>query len=115
MKDCKECIIQAMAAHGWHKDRLVDALTKYYRTNADPSKQASFWIQHSKELEAFRIGFGDFTSAGENVLSTASLIVPEYLEVPEIKALVDDFLEDIERRIASAYCMKVPGRLAARP
>lgn len=103
-----EHITNAMTAHGWQKDRIVDAFTKQYETNVDPTKQASFWLTRNSEGNGWRISHGDFTSAGDNVLSTASLDLRDGLDVPEIASKIEAFLEDVDRRIKSAYCMRVP-------
>ncbi|MBS4020029.1 MAG: hypothetical protein KGZ68_17540 [Dechloromonas sp.] len=102
----KPCIVNAMAAHGWHKDRIVDAFIKHF-PSVVVSTQGSIWLRHEPEAQRWWLMDGNFTSAGENVLAGCFAIVTHQMSPAEIEQTIAKHVKEMERRIAGAFSVRL--------
>jgi hypothetical protein len=104
----KKQIVGRLAVHGWLKDRTVDAFSKTFRTAVAP-KSASLWLRFAGDRESWWLTHGDFTSAGENVLATASVFLSSRATAEEVSESIDNLVEELENRIAQAWSVRLLG------
>ncbi|WP_425953145.1 hypothetical protein [Ralstonia pseudosolanacearum] len=109
----KDLIVDCLARFGWRKDRIVNAFSKTFETVVAPSK-ASIWLKFDQECNRWWLTNGDFTSAGENVLAAAYAIFPVGMPQNEIERTIAAFVDEMERKIAGAYSVRLLGLLGNR-
>jgi len=102
----KDMIVDCLAQFGWQKDRIVDAFSKAFETVVAP-KQASIWLSFNQECNRWLLTNGDFTSAGENVLSASYAIFPVGTRKNEIEQTIAALVAVMERKIAGAYSVRL--------
>jgi hypothetical protein len=102
----KDTIVSEIALFGWRKDRIVDVFNKTFETVVAP-KKASIWLSFDQECNRWWLRNGDFTSAGENVLSCSYAIFPAGMPHSDIEKTVAELVADMERKIASAYSVRL--------
>lgn len=102
-------IIARLEHHGWKTDRILrNAASKTYLPHT-----AVVRVELDSEFQQYWVR-GEYTSVGQNVLSTCYACIKASSTPDEIVVAMDQFLEEAENRINQSFAVRFIGASMAR-